>query len=126
MRYTVVLTGDLPPIATSLLSPQCDVITQPTELDRSEEDLATLLAEADAAIVLPSDRVTRRVLEANPNLRIVANLGAGRDNIELDAARELGVLVTNTPEDAPEAMARIAATNILRFFGGAEPLHRVV
>jgi glyoxylate reductase len=126
MRYTAVLTGDLPPIAASLLSPQFDVIAHPTEDDRSEEELATLLAEADAAIVLPSDRITRHVLEANPNLRIVSNLAAGCDNIELDAARELGVMVTNSPEEAPEAMARTAATNILRFFGGAEPLHRVV
>lgn len=126
MRYTVVLTADLPPIATSLLSPQFDVIAHPREDDRSEGDLAILLAEADAAIVLPSDRITRHVLEANPNLRIVSNLAAGCDNIDLDAARELGVMVTNTPDEAPDAMARIAATNILRFFGGAEPLHRIV
>src|SRR6185503_10615613 len=70
MRYTVVLTAEFPSIATSLLSPHFDVIAHPTEHDRTEEDMATLLAEADAAIVLLSDPITRRVMESNPNLRI--------------------------------------------------------
>jgi glyoxylate reductase len=133
MRYTVVLTAELPAIATSLLSPHFDVVAHPTEHDRTEDDMALLVAEADAAIVLLSDPITRRVLESNPNLRIVSNFGVGFDNIDLDAARELGVTVTNTPgvlteatAEARNAMARIAATDVLRFLSGQEPLHRVV
>jgi glyoxylate reductase len=118
MRYTVVLTGELPAIATSLLSPHVDVIAHATEHDRSEEDLGVLLAEADAAIVLPSDRITRHVLESNPNLRMLANFGAGYDNIDLDAARECGVAVTNTPGALADDMARTAATNVMLFLRG--------
>jgi lactate dehydrogenase-like 2-hydroxyacid dehydrogenase len=119
MRYTVVLTGELPAIATSLLSPHVDVIAHATEASRSEEDLAMLLAEADAAIVLPSDPITRHVLESNPNLRMVVNFGAGYDNIDLQAARELGVTVTNTPGEGDDDTARTAATNVLLFLRGA-------
>src|SRR5688572_4086527 len=113
MRYTVVLTAEFPAIATSLLSPHFDVIAHPTEHDRSEEDVATLLAEADAAIVLLSDPITRHVLESNPNLRIVSNFAVGYNNIDLDAARELGVTVTNTPGVLTEATADLTMALIL-------------
>jgi glyoxylate reductase len=113
MRYTVVLTAEFPSIATSLLSPQFDVIAHPTEHDRTEEDMATLLAEADAAIVLLSDPITRRVLESNPNLRIVSNFAVGYNNIDLEAARQLGVAVTNTPGVLTEATADLTMALIL-------------
>jgi glyoxylate reductase len=113
MRYTVVLTADFPAIATSLLSAQFDVVAHPTEHDRSEEDMITMLAEADAAIVLLSDPITRRVLESNPNLRIVSNFAVGYNNIDLDAARELNVTVTNTPGVLTEATADLTMALIL-------------
>ena len=113
MRYTVVLTAEFPSIATSLLSPHFDVIAHPTEHDRTEDDMATLLAEADAAIVLLSDPITRRVMESNPNLRIVSNFAVGYNNIDLDAARQLGVTVTNTPGVLTEATADLTMALIL-------------
>jgi glyoxylate reductase len=113
MRYTVVLTAEFPTIATSLLSPHFDVIAHPTEHDRSEDDMITLLAEADAAIVLLSDPITRRVLQSNPNLRIVSNFAVGYNNIDLAAARELGVTVTNTPGVLTEATADLTMALIL-------------
>ena len=113
MRYTVVLTAEFPAITTSLLSPHFDVIAHPTEHDRSEDDVITMLAEADAAIVLLSDPITRRVLAANPNLRIVSNFAVGYNNIDLDAARELGVTVTNTPGVLTEATADLTMALLL-------------
>jgi glyoxylate reductase len=113
MRYTVVLTAEFPSIATSLLSPHFDVIAHPTEHDRTEDDMTTLLAEADAAIVLLSDPITRRVMESNPNLRIVSNFAVGYNNIDLEAARQLGVTVTNTPGVLTEATADLTMALIL-------------
>jgi glyoxylate reductase len=113
MRYTVVLTADFPPIATELLAPHVDVIAHPTEHGRTEDDLITLLAEADAAIVLLQDPITRRVLEATPNLRCVSNFAVGYNNIDIDAARELGVTVTNTPGVLTEATADLTMALIL-------------
>ncbi|HEX2060428.1 MAG TPA: D-glycerate dehydrogenase [Thermoanaerobaculia bacterium] len=113
MRYTVVLTADFPKIATEILAPHFDVIAHPTEHDRSEEDVMTLIAEADAAVVLLSDPITRRVLESNPNLRVVSNFAVGYNNIDIDAARELGVTVTNTPGVLTEATADLTLALIL-------------
>ena len=113
MKYTVVLTADFPSIATELLAPHFDVIAHPTEHGRSEEDMITILAEADAAITLLQDPITRNVLEANPNLRCVSNFAVGYNNIDVDAARELGVVVTNTPGVLTEATADLTLALIL-------------
>jgi glyoxylate reductase len=113
MRYTVVLTAEFPRLATEILAPHFDVVAHPTEHGRSEDDMITILADADAAIVLLQDPVTRRVLEANPNLRCVSNFAVGYNNIDVEAARELGVTVTNTPGVLTEATADLTMALIL-------------
>jgi glyoxylate reductase len=113
VKFTVVLTADFPSIATELLAPHVDVIAHPTEHGRSEADMITILAEADAAITLLQDPITRNVLEANPNLRCVSNFAVGYNNIDVEAARELGVVVTNTPGVLTEATADLTLALIL-------------
>src|SRR5258708_3420222 len=113
MKYTVVLPDESPPIAREILAGDYEVVEHPTELGRSEEDVITLLSEADAAITLLSDPLTRRVLAANPNLRMVANYAVGTNNIDVEAARELGIVVTNTPGVLTEATADLTMALIL-------------
>ncbi|MGN6183432.1 MAG: 2-hydroxyacid dehydrogenase [Thermoanaerobaculia bacterium] len=113
MKFTVVLTAAFPAVARDLLAPHFDVIEHPTEHDRSEDDMITLLAEADAAITLLSDPITRHVLEENPNLRCVSNFAVGYNNVDITAARELGVTVTNTPGVLTEATADLTMALIL-------------
>lgn len=113
MRYTVVLTADFPDVARDILAPHFDVVEHPTEHGRSEDDVIMLLADADGAITLLQDPITRRVLEANPNLRIVSNHAVGYNNIDIDAARELGIAVTNTPGVLTEATADLTMALML-------------
>lgn len=113
MKFTVVLTAEYPPIARELLAGEFDVVEHPTEVERTEDDMITLLSEADAAIALLSDPLTRRVLASNPNLRMVANYAVGYNNVDLDAARELGIVVTNTPGVLTEATAELTMALIL-------------
>lgn len=145
MKHTAVLTAAFPPLARDLLAAaDLDVVEHPTEHARTEDELITILSEADAAITLLSDPLTRRVLTANPNLRIVANFAVGTNNIDLEAARELGIRITNTPgvldeataalafapgsatDEARDAMARITATDIIHVLQGRKPEHIVV
>jgi glyoxylate reductase len=113
MKYTVVLTAEYPAIAREILAGEFDVIEHPTEHRRSEDDVITILSEADAAITLLSDPLTRRVLEANPNLRMIANYAVGYNNVDVAAARELGIRVTNTPGVLTEATADLTMALIL-------------
>lgn len=113
MRYTVVLTAEFPKIARDILAPHVDVIEHPTEHGRTEEDMITILADADGAITLLQDPITRRVLESNPNLRIVSNLAVGYNNIDVEAARELGIAIGNTPGVLTEATADLTMALML-------------
>ena len=113
MKYTVVLTAEYPSVARDILAGEFDVIEHPTEHQRREDDVITILAEADAAICLLSDPLTRRVLESNPHLRMIANYAVGYNNIDIDAARELGIRITNTPGVLTEATADLTMALIL-------------
>jgi glyoxylate reductase len=113
MKYTVVLTAAFPAVAREILAGEFDVIEHATEHGRTEEDMITILAEADAAITLLQDPVTRNVLASNPNLRIVSNFAVGYNNIDVDAARELGIAVTNTPGVLTEATADLTMALLL-------------
>jgi glyoxylate reductase len=113
MRHTVVLTAHYPSIAREILAPLADLVEHPTEQARSEDDIITILSEADAAITLLSDPLTRRVLASNPNLRMVANYAVGTNNVDVDAARNLGIVVTNTPGVLTEATADLTMALIL-------------
>ncbi|HEX3584338.1 MAG TPA: NAD(P)-dependent oxidoreductase, partial [Thermoanaerobaculia bacterium] len=113
MKYTVVLTAEYPAIAREILAPHFDLVEHPTEQARSEEEMITILSEADAALTLLSDPLTRRVLASNPNLRMVANYAVGYNNVDIDAARDLDVRVTNTPGVLTEATADLTMALIL-------------
>jgi glyoxylate reductase len=105
MKPNIVLTAAFPAIARDLLANDFEVVEHPTEQSRTEEDMITILADADGAITLLSDPLTRRVLSSNPNLAIVANFAVGYNNVDVAAARELGIVVTNTPGVLTEATA---------------------
>ncbi len=69
------------------------------------DELKRRLADKHALIPVVTDRVTADVLDAAPNLKIVANIAVGYDNIDLQAAKARGVVVTNTPDVLSEAVA---------------------
>jgi glyoxylate reductase len=113
MKHTVVLTAAFPRVARDILAGEFDVIEHPTEHERTEEEMMTILSDADGAVTLLSDPLTRRVLASNPNLRIVANFAVGYNNVDITAARELGITVTNTPGVLTEATADLTMALIL-------------
>lgn len=71
----------------------------------------TLYAPPEEAEVLVSTfdkRVSREMIASMPNLRLIANFGAGYNNIDLDTCRERGIRVTNTPQPVIEPTAELA------------------
>ena len=70
-------------------------------------ELMAAVADADA-LIIRSDKATREVLEAGENLKIVVRAGAGYDNIDLEAAREMGIVAMNTPGQNSNAVAELA------------------
>ncbi len=70
-------------------------------------ELYAAVADADALIVR-SDKVTREVVEAAKNLKIVVRAGAGYDNLDLAACTEKGIVAMNTPGQNSNAVAELA------------------
>lgn len=77
-----------------------------------EEALVSAVGDADALIVR-SDKVTPRVVEAARNLKIVVRAGAGYDNVDLDSCTRKGIVVMNTPGQNSNAVAELAVAMMI-------------
>jgi glyoxylate reductase len=78
-------------------------------LDATRDRILEMAPGATAFVADPSVRVDRGLLDAcGDRLRVVANFAVGYDNVDLEACRERGVAVTNTPDVLTEATAELA------------------
>lgn len=66
------------------------------------------LAEAEVLVSTFDQPVTREMIMSAPKLQLVANFGVGFNNIDLEACRERGIRVTNTPNPVIEPTAELA------------------
>jgi D-3-phosphoglycerate dehydrogenase len=81
------------------------------------------------ACIAPSASLTRPILEALPDLKMLTSLGESLDHIDLRAAKELGVWVTNVPDRSatdPQDRRRAAIINVLSWLTHGTPTNVVV
>jgi D-3-phosphoglycerate dehydrogenase len=64
---------------------------------RSPDELAAIIGQYDGLAIRSSTKVTRALLNAAPNLKVVGRAGIGVDNVDIPAATQRGVVVMNTP-----------------------------
>lgn len=62
-----------------------------------EAELLSLVAETHAIVVRSETKITKKVIEAAPHLKVVGRAGVGVDNVDVDVATEKGIVVMNTP-----------------------------
>ncbi|MEH7791840.1 2-hydroxyacid dehydrogenase [Bacillus safensis] len=72
------------------------------------EELETQAAKADALLTMLSDQIDEPLLSKAPNIKVVANLAVGYDNIDLEAAKKRGITVCHTPDVLTESTADLA------------------
>ncbi len=75
---------------------------------QSETDLVHLIPNFEAAVVRSATKITSRIIEAAPHLRVIARAGMGYDNVDVSAATAKGVVVMNTPAKNSTAAAEHA------------------
>ena len=107
----ILIASDIAPDAIALLQKQFDV---DVNTGLSEEELVEKIPGYDALVVRSKPRVPRHVLEAS-SLKVVARAGVGLDNIDLDACKELGIDVINSPTALSESVAELVFAMILSF-----------
>lgn len=114
MKPIVFITQKLPDEAVAELTELYEVRMWPEEdTPAPREKLLEEAREAHALWTMLSDKIDKEVFEAAPNLKIVTNLAVGYNNIDLEAARQHGVTVTNTPDVLTEATADLTFALLL-------------
>jgi D-3-phosphoglycerate dehydrogenase len=65
--------------------------------DLKPEDLKKIIKEYDALLVRSATKVTKEIIDAAENLKVIGRAGVGLDNVDLEAATQKGIIVMNTP-----------------------------
>lgn len=107
----VVASAAMPIDINPILGPGLE-LDEPSG-SRSRSELLAALADAEALICLLGVSVDAELLDAAPKLKIVANFAVGTDNVDIAAATERGIVVTNTPDVLTEATADFAFALLL-------------
>jgi len=93
----VYVTRQLPQSALDRLDGEVEWDVNPHDRVLEREELLEAVKDVDGLLCLLTDTIDGELLDAAPNLKIVANYAVGYNNIDVDAATERGILVTNTP-----------------------------
>ncbi|HXB58577.1 MAG TPA: hypothetical protein VNU95_03385, partial [Candidatus Acidoferrales bacterium] len=93
----IVVCDPISPKGIALLQqrPEFQVVVLPKRL--TEAELLPVVSDAVALVVRSETKVTRKVIESAPKLRVVGRAGVGVDNVDIEAATQHGTVVMNTP-----------------------------
>ncbi len=113
-KPVVVITRKLPEQIEARMMELFDARLRDDDVAMTKADLIAAVKSADVLVSTVTDRIDSGILaQSNPNLRLIANYGAGVDNIDLQTARQRGITVTNTPDVLTEDTADMAMALIL-------------
>lgn len=104
----VYVARRIPRAGLEMLEAAHEVDVWPGELPPSRDELLRGVTGADALVSLLTDRIDARVMDAAPRLRVIANYAVGYENVDVGAATERGIVVTNTPDALTETTADFA------------------
>lgn len=107
-RATIFITQPLPDAGARLLRRWHRVQIRRTSSSIPRRELLRGVRSADALLPDLTDRVDAAVMDAAPRLRVIANYAVGVDNIDVAAATQRGIVVTNTPGVLDDAVAEHA------------------
>ncbi len=102
----VYVTRTLPEDVVSKFEPLFDIhLWEHREKPVDRETLLKEAEQADALITMLSDKVDEELLETCQNVKVIANLAVGYDNIDVKKASDKGITITNTPDVLTETTA---------------------
>ena len=100
-----------------------DIIAEPTYRNVKEENLESLLADADGIIIPAAVPIRPEVMRAAPGLRVVSFAASGYDSLDVDAATKLGIVVTNVVVEEGSEVVADMAWGLMLAVGRQIPLH---
>ncbi|MEM9311563.1 MAG: D-glycerate dehydrogenase [Pseudomonadota bacterium] len=110
----VVVTRQLMPSVEDRMSELFETVLNPQDTAMSEDALVSAMQDCDVLVPTVTDRITSAMIEtAGERLGLIASFGAGTEHIDLKAAAERKILVTNTPGVFTDDTADIAMAAII-------------
>jgi len=94
-----------------------EVVANPFGRRLTEAEIMAHLQGVDG-LIAGLEPLNRRVLTSFSQLRVIARVGIGMDNVDLEAARELNIKVSNTPDEPAQAVAEMTLTALLALCRG--------
>jgi glyoxylate reductase len=111
---TVYVSRRALPSVAAELERSFDLAVHDSDWPPDRDELLATAAGKDGLLVMTSDRIDGELLDvAGPQLRVVANFGVGFDNVDLEAATERRILVSNTPGVLTRATAEFTIALLL-------------
>lgn len=96
----LLITSNIPEKIYDELDKHFEISCHDSNIPLSKEEIIEGVKGQDALLCPLSDKIDKEVIDAGDKLKIIANYGAGFDNIDIDYAREKGIVVTNAPAPA--------------------------
>jgi D-3-phosphoglycerate dehydrogenase len=93
----VLICDPISPKGIALLQQRTEFNVTVLEKRLPEAELLPLVGDVVALVIRSETKVTKRVIEAAPRLRVVGRAGVGTDNVDTEAATQRGIVVMNTP-----------------------------
>ncbi len=91
---------------------KCEVILNPYGRKLTTEEFVELSADVDG-VIAGVENITKEVLMQRPNIKVISRCGVGMDSVDLEACKELGVKVYNTPNAPVGSVAELTVTIML-------------
>ena len=114
MKTKIILARRLPDTVETRMRELFNATLNQTDQPFTQEELIQAVKTADVLVPTVTDSLSASVIEqAGPQLRLIASFGTGVDHIDVKAAREKGITVTNTPGVLSEDTADVAMSLIL-------------
>lgn len=110
----IYITRKLPEAIVEKLSAEFDVsMWEESETVVPREILFEKVKEVDGLLCMLTETIDRKLLETAPNLKVISNMAVGYNNIDIEAATEKGIAVTNTPGVLTETTADLTFTLLM-------------
>ena len=108
MKKKILVTRNLPNKAMKLLYETYEVELNPHDRVMTEDELIEGIRDKQGLLCLLTDNISAEIMDEAKNLKVISNYAVGFNNIDVKAATERGIPVTNTPGVLTETTADLA------------------
>lgn len=116
----IAITSKIPESILGKIKELGEVEIHDSTTPLSKEEIMNMSADAEVLVVPLSDKIDQEVLDHAKNVKLVANYGAGYDNIDIAYAKEKGIVITNAP--APSSAVSTAELTFAIMLASAKKL----